>query len=63
MIILTYKFNLIHVVEKIDGDHQMLSISIFVLNDHNGILHYTKGHKSPTITRHLREEGTKVSRV
>ena len=34
-----------------------------MLSDGDGILHHTEGHKSPTITRLLREEGTKVSCV
>ena len=40
----------------------MFSILISCLSDRDGI-HHTKGHKPPTITRLLREEGTKVSRV
>ena len=41
----------------------MFSILIFVLNDCDTILDHMEGHKFPTITRLLREEGTKVSRV
>ena len=32
----------------------------FMLNDRNGILHHMEGHKSPTITGLLWEEGMKV---
>ena len=41
----------------------MFSVLIFVLNDHDGILHHMEGHKAPTIARLFREEGVKVSRV
>ena len=50
-------------VKEKTGGRRTFSVSFFVLNDCNGILHHIEGHKAPTIARLHREDGVKVSHV